>query len=765
MTRLSRWLTVAAALVLLPTYILPIWRIQLIAPQYPEGIGMYIRLGTVDGMKAHDLENINQLNHYIGMRAIDPAGIPELAWMPWIVAVIVVAGLVVAAVGRRGLLAAWCAGFLTLAAAGMVDFWRWTYAFGHDIDVEHAIIKVPGAVYQPPIIGTKQILNFHAASWPDWGGVAAFVAAALAIAAVVAAFRAPAPRPRARALTRPAIAASLFLVMLLAACRHGHPETIAHDGTESCAVCGMAITDRRFSAQAVSVTGRRVHFDSIECLVAYVVGLDGAKPAQVWVSDFARGGGAVPAASAHYLAVESGGASPMGRGLVAVASAEAADSLAARWRAVPLDWRGVLARLRDTTSEHAHRVTASAAPTAPAAAQTIVVSPDGPVTSLGEALRQAAPGARIVMRTGVYTEPPVIVTIPVEIVGEGWPVLDGGGTHQIITIRADDVTVRGLVLRNVGASMTEDRAAIAISEARRCHIADNRIEDGFFGIYVARVTGCRITGNVLTGRGEGESGTGNGIHLWTATEIVIDGNRISGHRDGIYLEFSTASVARRNVSERNQRYGLHFMYSDDCRYVENVFRHNLAGVAVMYTKRVEMTGNRFEDNWGPTSYGLLLKEILEPRIIDNRFERNTIALVADGATGLVARGNVFAANGWAIKLQGSTYGGRFERNDFVGNTFDVATNARHGDNALEGNHFDGYAGYDLGRDGTGDVPHRPVRLSSIVVEKNPPTLVLLRSAFVALLDATERVFPTLTPETLVDPRPAMRPLHATRSWQ
>lgn len=415
---------------------------------------------------------------------------------------------------------------------------------------------------------------------------------------------------------------------------------------------------------------------------------------------------------------------------------------------------------------------AGAQPSAPAVTQaerphvvqprprsTITVSPDGAIRSVGEAVRLAQPGGRIVVRPGTFREPTIIVDKPLEIIGEGWPVLDGEGAREIMAIGADDVTVRGLVLRNVGTSFTEDRAALRIVKASRCLIEGNRIENAFFGIYLAGVTDCRISANILAATVATEATSGNGIHLWSSSGVTIERNRITGHRDGIYLEFARNAVVRGNISERNLRYGLHFMYSDDCEYIDNTFRHNLAGVAVMYAKRVAMQGNRFEDNWGAASYGLLLKEIADARIERNRFHRNTVALFADGAARIIAVDNVFAGNGWAVKLMGSTYDGRFERNDFTGNTFDFSSNGGEGSNRLRGNHFDAYAGYDLDRDGHGDVPHRPVRLFSVLVERNPPSVILLRSVLVRLLDAAERVLPVLTPAGLADDRPAMRRLH------
>lgn len=193
----SRLLTVAASLLLVGMFVLPIWRIDLTAPQYPEGLGMEIRINTIQGLTPYDLDRINNLNHYIGMKAIDPDVVPELSIMPWLVGSVIVGGLIVAALGSRLLLLTWAGGFAGVAAVGLADFWRWTYDYGHNLDYENAIIKVPGMTYQPPLIGTKQLLNFTASSWPAAGGWLAFAAMALVVAAVVIAWRAKPGRSRA----------------------------------------------------------------------------------------------------------------------------------------------------------------------------------------------------------------------------------------------------------------------------------------------------------------------------------------------------------------------------------------------------------------------------------------------------------------------------------------------------------------------------------------------------------------------------------------
>ena len=178
-----------ACLLLIGVYFFPLWSVRLTAPQYPEGLGMSIRINTVQGATETDLDNINNLNHYIGMKRIEPDTIPELRYMPWIVAGIVVMGLLTMALRRRWLLYLWTSAFVAISLAGLYDFWRWEYDYGHNLDNEHAVLKIPGMTYQPPLIGGKQLLNFHASSWPALGGIFALVAMVLALLAVWFAWR------------------------------------------------------------------------------------------------------------------------------------------------------------------------------------------------------------------------------------------------------------------------------------------------------------------------------------------------------------------------------------------------------------------------------------------------------------------------------------------------------------------------------------------------------------------------------------------------
>jgi len=181
----SRVLLVLASLLLAATLATPIWRVELVAPQYPEGLGMEIRAHTIHGVREHDLDNMNELNHYIGMKRIEPDSIAELRIIPWVIGALAAFGLVAALVGRRALVWAWLVTFAAGAIAGLVDFWRWEYDYGHNLDLEHAIIKVPGMTYQPPILGSKQLLNFTATSLPALGGWLAGAAFLLGVVALV----------------------------------------------------------------------------------------------------------------------------------------------------------------------------------------------------------------------------------------------------------------------------------------------------------------------------------------------------------------------------------------------------------------------------------------------------------------------------------------------------------------------------------------------------------------------------------------------------
>lgn len=391
-------------------------------------------------------------------------------------------------------------------------------------------------------------------------------------------------------------------------------------------------------------------------------------------------------------------------------------------------------------------------------AKTYWVDPSGAFSSIRAALAHATDGDTLHVAPGIYREGAITIDKSIHVIGHNLPQIDGEGTYQIITVVADSVHIEGLHLMNVGVSFTQDNAAIKCDAVEGCVIENNTISNGFFGIYLAKSANCVVKNNQIKGEAVREVNSGNGIHLWYCKNILIEGNTVRQHRDGIYFEFVEHGTVRNNLSEKNLRYGLHFMFSHHCRYEQNQFQQNGAGVAVMYTQDVHMVNNRFQKNWGAASFGLLLKDIRDSEITQNHFVENTVGIYAEACDRVVVSENRFEQNGWAIKLMANSMDNTFRRNNFLVNTFDVATNSRQNFNTFEGNYWSTYRGYDLDQDDVGDVPFRPVRLFSLIVEKQPPALILLRSSFIGLLDIAERVFPVLTPETLIDPSPAMMPV-------
>jgi len=387
--------------------------------------------------------------------------------------------------------------------------------------------------------------------------------------------------------------------------------------------------------------------------------------------------------------------------------------------------------------------------------KTIIVDKNSFYKNIKSALNASKNSDTIIIKQNNYSERTLIIDKQLTLIGDNFPVLNGEGKNQIIIVKSSNVKISGIVFKNSGVSFLSDNSAIKLDSVSNCIIENNQFINNFFAVYLSKSSHCKIINNQIKSNSTKQTMSGNGIHLWNCRDILIERNRIEGHRDGIYLEFVKHSRIIKNISINNLRYGLHFMFSDSCSYKENYFESNKSGVAVMFTKNVLMENNIFINNWGSASYGILLKEIYDSKILNNTFKKNSCGIYFEACNRIEVNKNNFIENGWAIKLMANSMDNIFKNNNFIENTFDISTNSTHNYNSFKNNFWSKYDGYDLNKDNIGDVPYRPVKLFSFIVVNNPPALILLRSFFIDILDFAEKIIPTITPSDLIDSEPLM----------
>lgn len=380
-----------------------------------------------------------------------------------------------------------------------------------------------------------------------------------------------------------------------------------------------------------------------------------------------------------------------------------------------------------------------------------------PYTSISKAVAQAKPYDIVKVYPGKVYHERVVIDKPLTLQGVGFPTVDGDYKGHVITVNSSDVTVEGMKVMHSNRSSRIDYAGIYAEKVNNLHIANNFIKDNMFSIMLQNTAFCTVEHNRVESNITLNPIMGSGIHCWKGMSLRITDNKVAYHRDGIYLEFCEHSYIARNTISDSERYGLHFMFSHYNTYVYNTFRHNRAGVAVMYTHHVSMLKNVFEDNQGTSSYGLLIKELQYSRVQGNVFRRNTVGLMVDGGQDLMIKRNEIRDCGWGIRLVSGSSNDTIVRNNFIGNTFDMATNKSYNGNIVASNYWDKYDGYDIDKNGVGDVPYRPLSLFSSLAEQNSNVLLFFRSFLMNLLEQTEKIIPTVTPDTYIDNNPVLKP--------
>ncbi|WP_420908354.1 nitrous oxide reductase family maturation protein NosD [Aequorivita xiaoshiensis] len=395
--------------------------------------------------------------------------------------------------------------------------------------------------------------------------------------------------------------------------------------------------------------------------------------------------------------------------------------------------------------------------------QTITVCATCPVKSIKEAVKQAAEGDSILVKKGVYKEANIKIDKGITLIGENLPTIDGQEKGEVITIGTDNVTIDGFKIINVGVSYTTDYAAVRVVNSKGFLIQNLELEKLFFGIYLQKSNDGKVLNNKVRGEAVTEFNSGNAVHLWYCKNVEVIGNDVQNVRDGIYLEFSDNITIKDNVSKNNIRYGLHFMFSNNNYVINNTFETNGAGIALMFSKFMQVENNIIQKNWGTAAYGLLLKEVNDANIKNNLFFENTVGITVEGSNRLEYTNNDFTSNGYALKVKGACYQNHVINNNFLYNSFDISYNGRINDNKFDNNFWSNYTGYDLNKNGIGDVPYRPVKLFSYIVNRTPETIILMRSLFIDIIDFSEKVSPVFTPDNLLDENPKMKRIDHDRN--
>jgi nitrous oxidase accessory protein len=398
--------------------------------------------------------------------------------------------------------------------------------------------------------------------------------------------------------------------------------------------------------------------------------------------------------------------------------------------------------------------------------------------TLQEQIDAAAPNDTIHLEAGVHPGP-VVISKPIKLVGETDAEIRGNGSGNVVTIKADDVTLSGLRISASGLRLSDDDAAIFIT-GNRARIEHNVIADSLHGIYLKKVSGAQILHNRIEGKTTLSVSTepvektigqstencdttlvsnrrGNGIHQWNCDGNTIVGNEITETRDGIYFSFTNNSRVEDNLIH-HVRYGLHYMYSDNNVFLNNTFAENAAGAAIMFSKGLVVRGNRFINNRGHRAYGLIFQSSDGSKLEQNEISANAVGLSFNQCNDNEITGNRVTQNYIGLRFGSNSSGNRFTENSFMRNLHPIETGGsdvsenRWAVNGV-GNFWDTDLEVDLDHNGINDLPHRELDSLSVLRRDFPVIAFLSESPALKLLRfANERaVIPGLS--VIEDPAP------------
>lgn len=376
----------------------------------------------------------------------------------------------------------------------------------------------------------------------------------------------------------------------------------------------------------------------------------------------------------------------------------------------------------------------------------------------------AEPGDVIVLDSGTYNGN-VVIDKPLTLLGEGWPIVDGEGTGNVIEVNAPDVTITGLVIANTGISLDQENAGVSVN-GERVAIVNNRFEKVLFGVFLRGARDSYVADNVI-GAVDLELGRrGDGIRLWESSGTVVEGNVLDGGRDTV-LWFSDDLVLRDN-RVTNGRYGVHFMYSNRALVERNYLADNSVGGFLMYSHDLILRDNLITGSRGPSGYGIGLKDMDGVRVTGNHIVSNRVGLYLDNSPATPGveheiSGNLFAYNEIGALFLPSVRGNLLVGNAFVDNGEQVGVQGSgnfYGNNTFtegeRGNHWSDFAGYDADGDGIGDLPYESADLFSTLTDKNPELHFFDATPASEAIDLAGKMFPAFKPRPkLTDTAPLL----------
>lgn len=411
-------------------------------------------------------------------------------------------------------------------------------------------------------------------------------------------------------------------------------------------------------------------------------------------------------------------------------------------------------------------LTLSGASVVPAFGTTIRVSPDGPVSSIAEAINSASPGDTISVEGGVYHER-IVVDKTLSLTGVNNPVIDGGGTGTVIEIKAPGSALKGFTVRGSGSHLSNEDTGILLDTAGGTLIEGNRLTDVLFGIYIKNSPHTVIRGNTIRGKDVQMTERGDGIRLWYSSGTKIIDNDISVIRD-LVIWWSSDTLIKGNVVEEG-RYGLHYMSSNHNKFEDNVFRNNYVGGFLMYSVDIQFYRNRFVNNRGVgTGYGIGFKDLDDVVASDNLIIDNRVGIFLDNSPYLVdswnkISDNVIAFNDIGVSFMPSIRRNAFHENSFVDN--DEQVEVRGGGQLAgnewssggSGNYWSDYIGYDENGDGIGEIPYTSESLFESLIDAKPELRIFVFSPVAKAIELASRAFPVIKPEPkLTDEYPRVR---------